>query len=66
MRENYRECGILQSIRKSLRTQTSKIAMWLGLDASLTEILDRMESIHGNIDRGESLSTQLYSATHQA
>ena len=65
MREGYSECVILQSIRRSLRTQASKIAMRLGPDASLTEILDKMESIHGTVDRGESLLTQFYSATQQ-
>lgn len=36
--------------------------MRLGPDATLDEILEKMESIHGTVEREESLITNFYSA----
>lgn len=56
--EEYSEKVIFQAIRR----KASKIAMRLGPDATLDEILEKMESIHGTVEREESLITNFYSA----
>lgn len=40
--------------------------MRLGADATLSQILEKMESIHGTVERGESLLTHFYSATQKS
>lgn len=60
--EEYSEKVIFQAIRRSLKGQASKSAMRLGPDAALDEILEKMESIHGTVEREESLITNFYSA----
>lgn len=59
--EEYSEKVIFQAIRR----KASKIAMRLGPDATLDEILEKMESIHGTVEREESLITNFYSAVQK-
>ena len=62
VKEKYAESIIGQSIRNSLRGNAAKVVMRLGSEASLKEVLDKMESIFGSIERGESVMQEFYSA----
>lgn len=47
IKERYKEESIAQSIRRSLRGDAGKVAMRLGPGATVTQILDNMESVFG-------------------
>lgn len=65
IKEKYKEESIAQSIRRSLRGDAGKVAMRLGPGATVTQILDKMESVFGTIERGETIMEQFYSARQQ-
>lgn len=65
IKEKYKEESIAQSIRRSLRGDAGKVAMRLGSGATVTQILDKMESVFGTIERGETIMEQFYSARQQ-
>lgn len=62
MKENYLPEVITQAVRKSLRGEAGRIAMRLGINASVEEIVAKMDSIYGIIDNKEILLAQFYSA----
>ena len=63
IKEKYADSIIAQSIRNSLRGNAAKVIMRLGPEASVKDILEKMESIFGSIERGESVMQEFYSAT---
>ncbi|KAK3088739.1 hypothetical protein FSP39_023163 [Pinctada imbricata] len=62
VREKYTEEIIAHSIRRSLRGEAGRIAMRLGSHASVTEILEKFESIYGIVDKKQMLLSKFYSA----
>ncbi|KAK3097682.1 hypothetical protein FSP39_012084 [Pinctada imbricata] len=65
IKEKYSEGVIAQSIRRSLRGDAGKVAMRLGPQAKVQEILDKMHSIFGTVERGETILEEFYSATQK-
>ena len=61
--EKYKEEIIAQSIRRSLRGDAGKVAMRLGPEATITQILEKMESVFGTAERGEKIIQEFYSAS---
>ncbi|KAK3098932.1 hypothetical protein FSP39_024397 [Pinctada imbricata] len=61
VKEKYSEAVIAQAIRRSLRGDAGKVAMRLGSDAKVNQILDKMESVYGTIERGETKKQEFYS-----
>ena len=65
IKEKYSEETIAQSMRRSLRGDAGKVAMRLGPEASVAKILDKIESVFGTIERGETIMEQFYSARQE-
>ncbi|KAK3088231.1 hypothetical protein FSP39_016429 [Pinctada imbricata] len=63
VKEKYSEAVIAQAIRRSLRGDAGKVAMRLGSDAKVNQILDKMESVYGTLERGETIMQEFYSET---
>ncbi|KAK3082399.1 hypothetical protein FSP39_014224 [Pinctada imbricata] len=60
--EKYSEASIAQAIRRSLRGDAGKVAMRLGPEATVSQILEKMESVFGTVERGETIMQEFYSA----
>ncbi|VDI03961.1 Hypothetical predicted protein [Mytilus galloprovincialis] len=58
----HSEEAIIQAIRRALRGEAGLVAMRLGTDASLTEIMSKMESVFGNVDELETIMSDFYNA----
>ena len=55
---------LLHAVRKSLRGEAGEVAMRVGTDATLKQILDKLEGIYGVVEPGENILSEFYSA-HQ-
>ena len=53
IKEKYSEEAIAQAIRRSLRGDAGKVAMRLGPEAKIKDILDKMGSTSRSLERGE-------------
>jgi hypothetical protein len=58
------EDEILRAIRNSAKGEAANVMTNLGVDASLTEVMKKFESIYGDIETPESIMKTLY-ACHQ-
>lgn len=56
------DSAILQAVRSSLKGEASKVIMRLGVTASLTDIMTKMDSIYGDVDKTEMVLGKFYSA----
>ena len=65
IKEKYSEEAIAQAIRRSLRGDAGKVAMRLGPEAKVDDILDKMESVFGSLERGEKVLEEFYSSTQR-
>ena len=65
IKEKYSEGAIAQSIRRSLKGEAGSVAMRMGPDATIFQILDKMESIFGTVERGETIMERFYSARQE-
>ena len=65
IKEKYRKETIAQSIRRSLRGDAGKVAMRLGPEADVQETIDKMESVFGTVERGETILEEFYSASQK-
>ena len=54
-----------KAIRRSLRGDAGKVAMRLGPEANVDDILDKMESVFGSLERGEKVLEEFYSSTQR-
>lgn len=61
----YPKHVIEQAIRRSLRGDAAKIAMRLGCEAPVRELL-QFDSVFGVVETKEALLTQFYSARQKA
>lgn len=55
---------LLQSVRQSLKGEAGRLAMHLGEDASLDDILHKLETVYGIVESGMTLLQKFYNA-HQ-
>lgn len=62
MKEKYTDSVIAHSIRRSVKGEAARVIMRLGSDASVPEILHKLESIFGTIDTKASVLSQFFSA----
>ena len=62
LKDNYSEPVIFQSIRRSLKGEASRIVMLLGHDATITDILDKFESVYGSVHGKATVLSEFYSA----
>ncbi|CAG2194014.1 unnamed protein product [Mytilus edulis] len=56
---------ITMAIRRSLRGDASKVPMRLGPEATIDDIIDKMDSVYGSVDQPEALLGQFYTARQQ-
>ena len=62
IRTGYTHDTIKMAITRSLRGNSSKIPMRLGTDATIDDIMDKMDSIYGSVYPAEALLGQFYTA----
>ena len=65
IREQYKESSVAQAIRRSLKGDASSVAMRLGPEAKISEIMEKMESVFGTVERGETTMEEFYSANQK-
>lgn len=58
----YRPDVLHSAIRQSLRNEAARVIMRLGTDATIDQILDKLDSIYGNVDKKEELMAEFYGA----
>ncbi|XP_053391393.1 trichohyalin-like [Mercenaria mercenaria] len=56
----YHEDILRQAVRNSLSGNTKRILLTLGTDVSTREIVDKLETIYGNVRSGESVLGEFY------
>ena len=61
--KRFSQAAILNAARLSLRGDASKVAVRLGTDVTLTQLVTKMEHLYGVIDSGEDMLARFYSAT---
>lgn len=62
LEKTHKPEAISQAIRRSLRGEASNLARRLGICATIPEILDKFESVYGDVDTKEHLLSKFYSA----
>ena len=60
----YSDIAIVQAIWKSLRGQVRNVLFTLGSSAKAVDILERLESVYGNVASGEAVLQEFYTV-HQ-
>lgn len=58
----YPMCSVKNCIQRSLKGNAAKIAMRLGYDASVFDILEKFQAIYGSVDAKETILAEFYSA----
>lgn len=56
---------ILHAVRKSLKGEAGRIAMRLGTQATILELLDKLEGVYGTVHRSQTLLADFYSAQQE-
>lgn len=56
---------LLQSARNSLKGESSRLAMHLGEDATLEDILQKLERVYGTVESGMTLLQQFYNCRQE-
>ncbi len=62
LEKTYKLEVIAQAIRRSVRGEAGRIMMRLGPGSSMSETLDKFESVYGVVDSKEALLAKFYSA----
>jgi hypothetical protein len=57
---------LLQAVRKSLKGEAGHIVMRLGVRAKVSDILDKLYGVFGNVELSEDLLAKFYSSHQQA
>lgn len=66
MKDNiYHRDLLLQSVRQSLKGEASRLAMHLGENATLDNILQKLETVYGIVESGMTLLQQFYNAQQE-
>ncbi|CAG2244675.1 unnamed protein product [Mytilus edulis] len=63
IKENYRHEIIAQAIRRSVHGEASRIVMRLGVEATVDDVIDRMDCIFGSVNVKEVLLAQFYTVS---
>jgi outer membrane murein-binding lipoprotein Lpp len=63
--QGYKDSAILEAIRRSLKGEAARTVMRLGTEATLTVILDKLESVYGTVQGSEALMAEFYNATQR-
>ncbi len=58
----YTETQVLEAVRKSLRSPASDILPKLGIDATVEQILYKLQSVYGSVLPGEALLEKFYTS----
>ena len=58
----YHQDVIIHAVRHSLREEAGRIAMRLGTDASVQQIIQKLDSVYGNVEKKEELMAEFYGA----
>lgn len=61
----YDEYIVSQSLRNSLKGQARKVLVTMGPSAKLEQIMEKFESVFGNVASGESVLQEFYTATQR-
>lgn len=61
----HSESVIMQAIRRSLRGQASGVLRRLGVHASLSDVLHKMNQMYGTIEKEEDILKEFYNAEQQ-
>lgn len=64
-KSEYSEGVIAQAIRRSLKSEASKVIMQLGPEATASQMLHKMDNIFGNLERGENIMEEFYRTSQQ-
>jgi len=62
LRQTYEKEAMLNAVRRSLRGEAGYVAMRLDLDAPVEEILHKLDSVYGSIEKKEELLGEFYGA----
>ena len=60
MNSKYPNHAVLQAIRQSLKGTPADVLTWLGENATIPEILSKLEGLYGNVLTGEALVQKFY------
>ena len=60
MNQSYEEDSILNAVRRFLRGEAGYVALRLPLDATVEEILQKLDSIYGSVDKKVELLAEFY------
>ena len=61
----YDEYTVSQSLRNSLKGQARKVLVTTGPSAKLEQIMEKFDSVFGNVASGESVLQEFYTATQR-
>lgn len=61
----YSQNVIGQAIRKSLRGQATRVLLPMGTSATVEEIMERLESVFGNVATGMSVLQECFTASQK-
>jgi hypothetical protein len=64
-KQNYDKDAMLIAVRRSLRGEAGMVAMRIDLDVNIDDIIRKLDSIYGSVDRKEILLTQFYGARQE-
>lgn len=62
MDKKYSSDVIGSAIKKSLRGEAGRVAMRLGPSASISDLMNKLESVYGTVELREGILAQFYSA----
>lgn len=66
MDKTYSSDVIGSAIKKSLRGEAGRVAMRLGPSASISDLMNKLESVYGTVELREGILAQFYSAKQQS
>ena len=58
----YSEEAVAQAIRKSVRGQAKRVLLTMGITDDVKSVLQRLETVFGNVSTGESILEEFYTA----
>ena len=64
--KQYSPEAILNAARLSLRGEASRVAVRLGTEATITELMDKMKRLYGSVEVGHQVLANFYSATQNS
>lgn len=65
LEKTHKPEALAQAIRRSLRGEASNLARRLGIGATIPQILEKIESVYGEVDTKEHLLAKFYSAKQE-